>query len=244
MKTLMTLTITLLLASGALFAQGFTFNLNGTNLFNTLQGGANSNTILLKTDNGLFALRSAVLVKYDATTLQQLGEFQIFGPAPEMPTMDAENPDVQDYVTALQNYFKDQQKRQGPALMIASKDSLLVVIGNGFGRINQQTMKLEAKASLLPPTATPPNGGDQQAPPILQFLAPAEPTPGYVLAGTTLYLMRGKEVLAINTTDGTILARTSLPAELQATPNSTVQTIIRNRIVLPMGGGADNALPQ
>ena len=69
MKTLTALMIILLLASGALFAQGLNITVNGVNILDSLQGGgANTSTIMLKTDNGLFALRSAVLVKYDPTT--------------------------------------------------------------------------------------------------------------------------------------------------------------------------------
>jgi hypothetical protein len=195
MKHFMLMTVTLLLAAGALFAQGF---MPG--------GGGNANTIMLKTDKGLFALRNAVLVKYDATTLQQVGEYQIFGPAPTMPVDRTDQQAMQDYRTGL-------QKRQGPAVMIATKDSLLIIIGDGFGRIDMDTLKPEAKASLVPPVD--PNA----VPPANPVRAAAEPAPGYVLSDNTLYLMRGKEVLSINITDGTILARTALPTELQPAQN-------------------------
>ena len=45
--------------------------------------------------------------------------------------------------------------------------------------------------------------------------AAARPVPGYILDGTTLFLMRAKEELAINITDGTVIARVALPTELQ-----------------------------
>jgi hypothetical protein len=198
MKNFMTMAVTLLCAAGALFAQGF-----------NMMGGGNVNTIMLKTDKGLFALRNAILVKYDATTLQQVGEFQIFGPAPTMPGDRTDQQAMQDYRTAV-------QKRQGPAVMIASKDSLLIVIGDGFGRINMDTLKPEAKSSLVAPVDA------NAVTPATPARAATEPTPGYVLSDNTLYLMRGKEVLAINITDGTILARTALPAELQPAQSNFV----------------------
>ena len=75
MKYFITMAMLLLLAAGALFAQGF----NGGN------AGATATTIMLKIDNAVYALRSGVLVKNDATTLKQLGELQLFSPAPAMP---------------------------------------------------------------------------------------------------------------------------------------------------------------
>jgi len=206
MKYFMTMSLVLLLASGAIFAQRANFNM----------GGGNLTTIMLKTDKGLFALRSGVLVKYDATTLQQIAEYKIFGDAPTAPVRPTDMTDqaaVAAWRTDMQTYTTSLQKRQGAALMISTKDSLLIVIGDGFGRISQDTLKPEAKASLLPP-ATAPAVVDPNAPaaPVRQTV---EPVPGYVLDGTTLFLMRAKEVLSINTVDGTIIARSTLPVELQ-----------------------------
>jgi len=207
MKYFMTMTLTLLLAAGALFAQ------RPNNM-----GGSNVTTIMLKTDKGVFALRSGVLVKYDAITLKQIAEYQIFGAAPTMPERPADMTDqtaVQAWRTDMQTYNTTMQKRQGSALMIPTKDSLLIVIGDGFGRIDQDTLKPEAKASLLPVTpAADPNA--PAATPVAPVRPTVEPVPGYVLDGNTLYLMRAKEVMSINITDGTIIARTALPVELQA----------------------------
>ena len=96
----MLVAVTLLLTTGALFAQG-------------LPAGGATTTIMLKTDKGLFALRSGVLIKSDAVTLKQLAEFQIFGTAPTMP---ADRTDQ----TAMQDYRTQMQKRLAPALMFLS----------------------------------------------------------------------------------------------------------------------------
>ena len=188
MKNFVSMTVLLLLAAGALFAQGFT----GGN------GGAASTTIMLKTDKAVFALRTGVLVKNDATTLKQLAELQLFGTAPVKPTDPTDQ-------TAMQDYRTQMMKRLAPALMFATKDSLIVIIGDGFWRISQDTLTAAVTTSLAVP-------GEPATP---AARPGAEPVPGYILDGTTLYLMRAKEELSINITDGTILARVALPDELQ-----------------------------
>jgi hypothetical protein len=208
MKYFIAMSMTLLLAAGALFAQGFA----GGN------GGATATTIMLKTDKGLFALRSGVLIKSDVATLKQNAELQLLGPAPTMPADRTDQAAMQDFRTQM-------MKRMAPALMFATNDSLIVIIGDGFWRISQDTLTAAANTSLAAPV-------DPNAPVGRPM---AEPAPGYLLDGTTLYLMRAKEEMAINITDGTILARVALPTELQpvAMPGGR----------RPGGGGGGGAAP-
>jgi uncharacterized membrane protein YgcG len=93
------------------------------------------------------------------------------------------------------------------AAMIPKDNSLLIIIGDRFGRFNQDTLAVEAKADLTNPTPAPEaeNGRPRQ-----------EPAPGYALVENTLYLLRGTEMLALSITDGKILNRSALPKELEA----------------------------
>ena len=175
----------MLLAASALFAQGY-------------GGMGGGNALLVNTPKGLFALRAGVLAKYDAATLKPLAVFPLFGAAPEAPGANADR-------TAYQAYFAEMARRTVPAVMIPKDDSLLIIIGDAYARINQETMKVEAKQDLHTPGATADAGGRTQT----------EPAPGYVMAGNTLYLLRGKEMLALSISDGKILDRSPLPKELQ-----------------------------
>jgi len=168
------------------------------------------------TPNGLFALRSGVLVKFNAATLQQEQIFELFG---KVPTPPAAND-----AAARQVYFADMQRRQAPALLIPRENDLLVIIGDGFARINQMTLAVEANADLAAAQPAPNAGGFRQ-----------EPAPGYVMHDNTLYLMRNREILALSITDGKILSRTALPQELQPLPQAG------NQGMRPNNPGGNNA---
>lgn len=176
-------TITMVLfASGALFAQGF----------GPATGG---NTVMVDTTKGLYVLRNAVLAKFNATTLKQEGnELELFGKAPEPPA------DPTDRV-AMQKYFTDLQPFQAPAIMFAKDNALILVIGDGFARINQDTLKPEVATKLSTAGAA-------------TETTRAEAAPSYLLVENTLYLMRGKTLVSVNIKDGKSLA-VELPKELQ-----------------------------
>lgn len=182
----------LVLATGILFAQGFGGG---------MPGGNSGNTLLVNSPKGLFALRAGVLAKFDAATLKSALVFELFGPMPERPT-DNNNRD------AMQKYVTELQRRMAPPIMLVKDDALLVVIGDGFARINQDTLKVEATADLSPPGA--PVAADAG-----RGFRNTDIVPGYLLVNNTLFLMRGTELLSLSVTDGKILARTPLPKELQ-----------------------------
>lgn len=194
MKRLLVMGIGLLLATGSLFAQGF----------GGMMGGSTGNTIMVNTTKGLFALREGVLAKIDPATMQSGKIFQLFGPAPTAP---ADNTDR----AAQQKYYAELQRRMAPAIMIAKDSSLIIVIGDGFARIDQETLKVEATGDLssADKTADTTAGGGMRM---------MEPAPGYLLVGDKLCLMRSKEMLSVSITDGKILARAPLPKELQPIP--------------------------
>jgi len=179
----------LLLAAGALLAQGPGGGPMG--------GGFDSQTLLVNTPKGLFALRSGVLAKYDITTLKAQQVFELFGPMPAPPAQGADR-------TAWGTYFAEMARRNAPAVMFARDNSLIVIVGDGFAKISQDTLKVELSADLRPADAA-------AAEPGRGF---REPTPGYLVVGNTLYLMRGKEMLSVALTDGKV-QRTPLPKELQ-----------------------------
>jgi uncharacterized membrane protein YgcG len=164
---------------------------------NASGGGA----ILLTTEKGLFVLRDGVLGKFELPTLKQVQTLEMFGNMPEPPKDWTDQKARQDYQLA-------RQRRTAPAIMIAQGTSLIVVIGDGFARLSQDTLKMEASADLRPQT---PDAADNNNP---YAMYRTDPTPGYLLTDTTLYLMRTTELFAITTLDGKF-TRATLSKELQ-----------------------------
>ncbi|MHB9026609.1 MAG: hypothetical protein ACYC7E_20955 [Armatimonadota bacterium] len=191
MKQLLVVCV-VLLAAGALFAQGTDSG--------SKTGTGESSAQLVFTTKGLFALRSGVLVKYDVATLKPaLPPFELFGKAPDPPAANADQPIQQKYRTEM-------MRRMAPAMMVPKDNSLLIIIGDGYARINQDTLKVEAKADLKNPTAAPEAETGRPR---------TEPAPAYALVENTLYLLRGTEMLALSITDGKIINRSPLPKELE-----------------------------
>jgi len=187
MKHLFSAVMMLLLAAGSLLAQGFGGGMPGGNI---------GNTLMVNTPKGLFALRSGVLARFNATTLKTEQVFELFGPMPQRPA-DNNNRD------AMQAYFTELQRRNAPPIMLVKDNALLIVIGDGFARLDQDTLKVEATGDLRAPGA----GADGRG--------RGEGAPGYLLVNNTLFLMRGTEMLSISVTDGKVLTRSPLPKELQ-----------------------------
>ena len=201
--------VVLLLATGALFAQGMPGDASG------------GDSTIVNTPKGLFVLRSGVLAKFDAATLKQTQPLlQLFGPAPAAPK-DNNDRDAQ------QKYNADIMRRMAPAIMLVKDNSLLLVIGDGFARINQDTLKTEAMADIKPMAVADAGQGRGG-------VRMNEGMPSYLLLGNTLYLARNKELLAISIIDGKV-TRTELPKELQP-----LQLNFRNMFGGGNGGGGGN----
>jgi len=185
MKHLFSAVLILLLAAGALLAQG--------------PGGGGmqvtGNTLMVTTPKGLFVLRNGVLGKFDPATLKSVMTLELFGPLPAAPAAGDRD--------ARQAYSTEVQKRMAAPILLVKDNALLIVIGDGLARIDQDTLKSDA-LTLNSPNAPAPTGQFRQ-----------EGAPGYLLLGNTLYLMRGTEILSIDVANMKILARGPLPKELQ-----------------------------
>ncbi len=172
----------------------------------TLREGAVGSTQMVYSSHGLFVLRTGVLAKYDPQTLQEVQVFELFGPAPKLPEDSTDR-------AGVQTYLGEMQRRMAPALMLTHEDSLLIIVGNGFARIDQETLKVAATADF-----TMPEEGEGTE--LGRGLRRVEPAPTYLLVGQTIYLTRSNEVLALDVTEGEILGRTPLPEEMQPAPMS------------------------
>jgi len=178
----------LMLATGALFAQGF-------------GGGMGGNTAMVSTPKGLFALRAGVLAKINPATLKTEQVLEMFGAMPAAPAQGADE-------QTRRAYFTELQRRNAPAIMLVKDNSLLLLIGDGFARISQDDItKLEASASLKDPNAAADGGNNP-------FGRMAEPMPGTLLLTNTLVVMRSKMIYSINIADGKYTSA-ALDAKLQ-----------------------------
>lgn len=187
MRTMLVMCV--LLLAGALFAQ------------NTAQYGG---TAAVNTPKGLFMLRGGVLGKINTATMKVEKEMALFGAMPAAPAEGADN-------AARMAYFAELGKRNAPALLLVKDNSLLVIIGDGFARINQDTLTTEKPLSLKDPNEVvdPNQRGFRQ-----------EPVPGYTMVGDTLFLIRSKEAMAIDVKEGKIITRAPLPADMQPAQNN------------------------
>ena len=157
-------------------------------------GNANSNGIgammrgtVLYTDMGLFALRGGVLLKIDPKTMQVQGDaLELFGPAPKFPEKT-----YQEDPGAFTAYYAEVNQRLAPAIMLVKDRMLLVVIGTKFVRVNMDTMKIEVNRDFRNDNDTDPGPVGVSAVPL-----------AYELHGKTLYLLRLREMVALNTDDG------------------------------------------
>ena len=187
-----------IVSASSLFAQGYTGGTPGE--------GAVGSTQMVCSSHGLFVLRTGVLAQYDPQTLQEVRVFELFGPAPELPEDSADR-------AGMQAYLGEMQRRMAPALMLIHEDSLLIIVGNGFARIDQETLKVAATADFTMPEE---GEGTESG----RGLRRVEPAPTYLLVGQTIYLIRSQEILALGVTEGEILGRTPLPEEMQSAPMS------------------------
>ena len=198
MRYLPLVIVAVILSASSLFAQDYMGSMP--------REGSVGSTQMVYSSHGLFVLRTGVLAKYDPQTLQEVQVFELFGPAPESPEDSTDR-------AGQQAYFAEMPRRMAPALMLTHEDSLLIIVGNGFARIDQETLKVEATADLTMPE-------EGEGPEFGRVLRRAEPVPTYLLVGDTIYLTRSQEILALGVTEGEILGRTPLPEEMHPAPMS------------------------
>lgn len=166
-----------------------------------------SDTLMVNTPKGLFVLRGGALARFDMITLKQLGVLELLGAMPAPPA-------DQNDRNAMMVWYGEFNKRRAPAVIIPKDNSLLIILGEDFVRISQDTLAVEAQASL----AAPKKEGDA---PQQGFRMPQ--TPGTLLVGDLLYVINGTEIISINTLNGKIIQRKDVPKEMLPVqmPNNT-----------------------
>lgn len=171
-------------------------------------GGRTPATIMEMAPQGLFVLRGGILAKLDAKTLKEVAVVELFGAAPVRPTTQpARNaPPTPEWT----KYYAEMAKRNAAPALLAAEKNLLIVIGDQFFRIDAETGKVAAKASLTPAPVVPADPNQPQPQP-----QPAtNAAPLLEMNGTTLIVLNGMNVTAVNIEDGKILATGKLPEKM------------------------------
>lgn len=154
------------------------------------------------TPSGLFLFSAGTLTRFEAKLQDPYVTLPLLGLMPEQPRPDA-NANEQQQRQALQKYTQEIARRSMPGAMTASGDALLLVFGDTFYRINQRTLVIEAKTDLrAKPEGDDANRITWRMPPVL------------AQHGELLYIIRGTELLAVNSTTGELLGRHAMPKEL------------------------------
>lgn len=137
----------------------------------------------------------AIMVPREDVVVVEDHPFQVNPPAdPNQPNPPNEQKDAQ----AMQRWQHAMQLRAATPAIVKNDTSLIVIIGDTFTRVNQQTMEVEAKTSLADPANPNP--------------APINPgAPALKLAGGTLYLLNNPKLLAVDIATGKVLTRGTMP---------------------------------
>ncbi len=162
-------------------------------------------TAVVSTPKGIFTLRGGVLAKMNTASMKADKEMALFGAVQTPPAEGADN-------ATRMAYYAELSKRNAPALLLVKDNSLLVIIGDGYARISQDTLTTEKAISIKDPNE-PAADANQRG-------FRQDPVPGYVVVGDTLFLIRAREALSINTKDTAIITRAPLPASLQPAQNT------------------------
>ena len=168
--------------------------------------GQSNGALLESTSKGVFALRNGVLAKFDTKTLQLAGSVELFGPMPAAPQPGLQ----QNGSGAIREWHMQVAKRSAPAIMLHKDDSLIIVIGSSFFRVNEDTLVISAQSDLTAPNAAP-------AAPGRMMMQPAT-APAYKLEDDHLLLLEDTELISVNTQDGTVVGRTPLPDAMIPSP--------------------------
>ncbi len=158
------------------------------------------------TPNGVFVLKSGVLVKYDTTLKQQGTSLELFGPLAVQPTVS--NPPTDEERQRMRTWLLDAAPRMSPAAMLADGDELLIVVGNTLFRVNQKTLALDTKQAKLLGENNP-----LQNRPFAAMTAMMGSKPVLQLSEKTLFIILGSDLVAVNAETGDVLGNGVLPKE-------------------------------
>lgn len=158
-------------------------------------------TLMVRTNDGLFVLRSGVLAKYQPDTLNQPQIKELF-PAPiAMPAGD--NPDE----AKVREWAMDVGKRILPAVIVPLGQDLVIIIGEQFFRINGVTLEVKVAKQILPKNPMP------ELNRLMMMTAP--PSAVVSTQEPVLFLSRGQQLLSVNINTGELLADGVLPEKMQ-----------------------------
>lgn len=157
---------------------------------------------------GIFVLTGGTLTKYD-TKLKEQGTLKFVEPAAPVST------DSSDTGAPPRR----QMPRSGVVLIAPNsdpaKEKVLVVYGTDFISIDAATFKVAAKGKLPdpePPAGAPAGGMGNRG----GFGG----TPTLELSGTTLFVVRGSQIVGINIEDGSVVGKATLPQQAPPPANS------------------------
>jgi len=173
------------------------------------------------TPNGIFILKSGVLMRFDTKLKQQGTSLELFGALAVQPPMSETPTDAERQ--AMMAWMRDAAPRMSPAAMLAKDDELLIVIGTTLFRVNQKTLVLDTKQTKLVAQAdmaeNRPLAALMTGKPVLQ------------LNDKTLYIIIGANLAAVNADTGDVLSTGVLPKET---------TVNMMNMMRPMRNGGGN----
>ncbi len=198
-----------------------------------LRGAPPVHTVMGSSAEGIFTLTGNALVKYDATTLKELGRL----------TLDVDAPAAAGDAKGAQAGPPMGPSPSGTLCIPEGElsDQVMVILGTTFYRVDGGTLQVKATSTLPltlpeppqggtdawgPPPQDGPNGdtGPQHGPQGMQH-GQAGPPPGgpggpgergrgsqlqLELHGKTLYLLAGEQLLAVDATTGKVTGNAAL----------------------------------
>jgi len=165
--------------------------------------------IAKNTSNGIFVIRHAVLVKYDATTLQQQGMLELLGP---VPAWDKNR--LADKDDGMLLLLERARHLLTPAIAVNGKDIYITIGGQLFG-IDGEKLKLKFCVQVIEPDPfLAIDRAMEQGTPIATKAAALFKPCQMDMNGKNLEIIYGNAVLFVNAEDGKIIARSIPPPAL------------------------------
>jgi len=156
----------------------------------TVQPNNRQGAVLEITKLGLFVIGNAQVVKYEITTLKELGKVALLPPLPATP------PNFAADRTAFIKYYTDRNLRQTSAQVISfDKEMLLLYVGQYY-RIDTEKMEIKAQTVVIPQPAG-----------ILTTM----PTATMIANEKMVLILTDTEVISLDRDTGKELLRNKLP---------------------------------
>ncbi|MEI7833116.1 MAG: hypothetical protein WCJ56_07970 [bacterium] len=165
---------------------------------NTIQPNNRQGAVLEITKFGLFVISNAQAVKYDKTTLKELGRVELLPPLPATP------PNLAADRTAYIKYRNDRNLRQTSAQVISFDKEMLILFAGQYYRVDTEKMEIKAQTVVIP---QPVAGG------IVNFTLKGNNAPiaTMIAADKTVLIMTDNEIISLDRETGKELLRNKLP---------------------------------